>query len=336
MGNEAQLREQLAAILADYRAPDIAPRDPDVIERWLRQFEADVRLPLLQELTHVLGETYLSRHRATALLESLCSRPEIAGPNPAAFWQQAHLLRIQRRGHSQSAMLELFRERPMSQLHVHSAATPPPGGHFVYLDDVLYTGERALRDLSGWIDNERPEGTLHIILLAAHRFGAYECKRKLKIGDSPLQLRIHVGVYLENRRAKSASSQVLWPTDAPASLLWGEYASTLNERQLAWRAAGPRTPEPFGSESGRRLLERELLLAGLRIRSFCQSPLAILRPLGFGPFGVGFGSTIVTWRNCPNNAPLALWWGGEHMGPNHPFSKWFPLVPRAVNDAEAN
>jgi hypothetical protein len=66
----------------------------------------------------------------------------------------------------------------------------------------------------------------------------------------------------------------------------------------------------------------------LRIRSFSQNPSPSLRPLGFGPFGVGFGSLFVTYRNCPNNAPLALWWGDPDADPSHPFSKWRPLVPR--------
>jgi hypothetical protein len=36
---------------------------------------------------------------------------------------------------------------------------------------------------------------------------------------------------------------------------------------------------------------------------------------------LGFGSLIVTFRNCPNNAPLALWAGDP----------WHPLFPRTTN-----
>ena len=76
------------------------------------------------------------------------------------------------------------------------------------------------------------------------------------------------------------------------------------------------------------MLERELLLAGMHIRSLSQNPSPALRPLGFGPFGLGFGSTIVTYRNCPNNTPLALWWGDPQAEPAHPFARWYPLVQR--------
>ena len=84
----------------------------------------------------------------------------------------------------------------------------------------------------------------------------------------------------------------------------------------------------FSSEENRQLLERELLLAGMHIRSLSQNPSPALRPLGFSPFGLGFGSTIVTYRNCPNNAPLALWWGDPQAAPAHPFARWYPLVQR--------
>jgi hypothetical protein len=46
------------------------------------------------------------------------------------------------------------------------------------------------------------------------------------------------------------------------------------------------------------------------------------RPLGHMTLvTLGFGSLIVTYRNCPNNAPLALW-------VDHP---WYPLFPRTTN-----
>ena len=40
---------------------------------------------------------------------------------------------------------------------------------------------------------------------------------------------------------------------------------------------------------------------------------------------LGFGSLIVTYRNCPNNAPLALWVDAP----------WYPLFPRTTNTQTA-
>ncbi len=73
-------------------------------------------------------------------------------------------------------------------------------------------------------------------------------------------------------------------------------------------------------------MERDLLIAGVRIRGMCPNLPKQARPLGFHSLTtLGFGSVIVTFRNCPNNAPLA-WWAG---------SPWFPLFPRKSNSETA-
>ena len=48
---------------------------------------------------------------------------------------------------------------------------------------------------------------------------------------------------------------------------------------------------------------------------------------------LGFGSVFITYRNIANNCPLALWWGDTSFPPSHPFSKWYPLFPRKVNES---
>ena len=93
---------------------------------------------------------------------------------------------------------------------------------------------------------------------------------------------------------------------------------------------------PFSSEDVRMLLDREMLLDGMLIRSFSQSPSRALSPLGFSAYGLGFGSMIVTYRNCPNNTPLALWWGDPEAPSNHPFSRWYPLLPRKTYNEEVD
>jgi hypothetical protein len=73
------------------------------------------------------------------------------------------------------------------------------------------------------------------------------------------------------------------------------------------------------------VLEREFLIAGTQIRSQ-GNVSAVNRPLGHGYYGLGFGSTLVTYRNCPNNCPLALWWGDPTATSG--ALKWYPLLPR--------
>ncbi|MCX2524734.1 hypothetical protein OQ287_10840 [Larsenimonas sp. GH2-1] len=83
---------------------------------------------------------------------------------------------------------------------------------------------------------------------------------------------------------------------------------------------------PFSSEAGRQVLESEFFIAGAKIIAKIENRNSFMRPLGFSNFGLGFGSMIFTYRNCPNNCPLAMWWGDPEvtMGALH----WYPLLMR--------
>jgi hypothetical protein len=89
-----------------------------------------------------------------------------------------------------------------------------------------------------------------------------------------------------------------------------------------------RTPPGTGelkilsSDEGRELLEQQFLAKGAYIRTVCPMLNEYQRPLGNMVLEtLGFGSTIVTFRNCPNNAPLVFWAGDP----------WHPLFLRKTN-----
>lgn len=138
---------------------------------------------------------------------------------------------------------------------------------------------------------------------------------------------------IENRKSQKKDSGVLWPAQLPEDARLSAYLGLAHRFPFEPRPPGGQL-SPFSSEEGRQLLECQLLLAGVKIRAACENPKDIIRPLGFSAFGLGFGSMIVTFRNCPNNCPLALWWGDPDAGPNHPFSKWYPLFPRRTYGTE--
>ena len=213
------------------------------------------------------------------------------------------------------------------------------GGAFIYLDDALFTGGRIGADLSDWMANGPDKATLHIIVIASHRFGEWKCTERLEqaaIGSGKdIVPHFWAAIRLENRKSHRYRSEVLWPTVLPDDDDLQNYVQSETRFPFEPRQPGGRLRKNiFSSENGRQLLEKELLLAGVRIRSFCDNPSPAIRPLGFGPFGVGFGSMIVTYRNCPNNCPLALWWGDPNAEPYHPFSKWYPLLPRKTHSQD--
>jgi hypothetical protein len=81
----------------------------------------------------------------------------------------------------------------------------------------------------------------------------------------------------------------------------------------------------FSSEEQRTLLEQTFWTTGLHIRDIAVNLKDTHRPLGYTSTNsknkLGFGSLVLTYRNCPNNCPLAYWVGVP----------WYPLFPRKTN-----
>ena len=324
MTERSDLLASVAGTIRDYRAGEIAEPTPDHVERWINQFDEPVQVPMLRELDFVLRRTYVSRTRAQQLLS------EVAKYYPCDFWGDAHILDIQRNdGHSQADMLELFlpilRERCGPGIGYQGS----PGGDFIYLDDAIFTGNRVIQDLTRWTRTQAPaKATLHIITLARYRGGKYWIDQNAanwKSGKEIAYRCLYIGTFdFENRRSYRDQSDVLWPT-----------AEVYSPEGFA-----PRTPvvgasRIFASEEGRQLLEREFLNAGLWIQGLARDPNPALKPLGFYRFNPGFGALFVTYRNCPNNCSLALWYGEPERyrnRPSHPLSRWYPLFSRKPND----
>jgi hypothetical protein len=326
--------EALAALIADYRDGEVAKPDADHVERWVRQFDADEREPLLDELLRIWPAFYLKRQVVERFLQRKLTDASLVGANPAEFWARTTVLDIQMRGGSQRALRELLRPLLYQAMGL-SLDTCGGGDRFIYFDDILFTGDRIERDISTWLPKAPLVAHVDIVVFAAHAYGRYQLEEKLKnlsqAGGKSISFSLLPKHVLENRRAHRDDAQVLWPVSLP---LGGE--------RFAAGATGfvPRSPgrasKLFPSEPTRHLVEQALLKAGLKIVGFSRDPAPRVRPLGYGPFGVGFGSLLLTYRNCPNNAPLALWWGGKTEPAWHPFNKWYPLVPRKTYDNDAD
>ena len=80
-----ELLEQLASVIADYRSDVLPPPDADRVGRWVAQFKDDVQGPILSEMIHVLGQTYLSRNACEQFIEGVVTSPKLAGKDPPAF-----------------------------------------------------------------------------------------------------------------------------------------------------------------------------------------------------------------------------------------------------------
>lgn len=343
MNQRQQHLTSIATTIADYRAGEIPTPTYEHVDRWVSQFAPEVQLPLLAEMDHVLARTYINKQTVEGFLANLVRNPDLAGADFCAFWKNVEFLDIQQGGNSQHEMLAMFDAALQRECSFPIQKNLLNPHTYIYLDDGLFSGSRIKHDLEPWIKNDAPiKTTLHVIVIVKHTGGSYFTETNLKklistIGKN-IDLHVWSAISIENTKYRKNTSEVLWPHLLPEDEQLATYTSLeqrfpfeprviLNQIQYQHKI--------FSSEGGRQLLERELLLAGVRIRSSCQNPKTIMRPLGFGSFGLGFGSTVVTFRNCPNNAPLALWWGDPTAYSGSPLRNWYPLFPRKTYSQNA-
>ena len=322
----------IATTIQDYREGEIANPTPAHVDRWVKQFDVAVQLPLLFELDHVLDQTYFSKRYVESFFSHEIINHPLATQNPRDFWKRVNFLNIQKQGHSQHEILKLFSDSLRAQCGLELGQCGAPDGPFFYIDDVMFSGGRVQTDLKSWVHDKAPaKAAVHILVIGAHRLGEWQCVEGLKVAAKKVAKEITfdcwAAIRFENRKFKKVISEVLWPAVIPADPALAAYMALEARFPFEVRTAGGVLEQPvFSGEVGRQLIEKELLLAGVRIRARCQNPSSVMRPLGFSSYGLGFGSPIVTYRNCPNNAPLALWWGEAKAtsGAMH----WYPLLPR--------
>ena len=200
----------------------------------------------------------------------------------------------------------------------------------LYLDDGVFSGSQIGRDLSGWIQSDCPlRARVEIACMALHRSGEWKAIRpdgyvalaKEEVGKE-VELRWWPNIKAENRLTYIDISDVLSPRALHDDLSVRTYSSTLAPPPRLRTGENLGRLGLFSSHAGRELLEQEFLKAGAQIRERAPNLNIHQRPLGNTTFGgLGFGSMVVTHRNGPNDAPLALWAGNP----------WHPLFPRRTN-----
>lgn len=327
MKTRNELLTSIATTIQDYRAGEIAKLTSAHVDRWVKQFDTAVQEPLLCELDHVLTNTYISRANVTTFLTSLLTNQKLVGDDPCNFWKGVHFLNNQSAGNSQREMLALFDSFLKNHCGFQVAACGKTGTTYAYLDDAVFTGNRVLKDISTWIQVAAPaKATVHVITIAYHRGGQYYAENKIaevaKAAKKDIKLTWWTCVEIEDTKAHINTSDVLRPTHLPADALVTAYVATLKYPVTLRTPGNLGVHKFFSSENGRDALEQELLKAGARIRDMCPHLNKYQRPLGNMVLEtLGFGSTIVTFRNCPNNAPLAFWAGNP----------WYPLFDRKTN-----
>ncbi len=327
MNTQTDFIKSIITTTADYYAFANHASVEAHINTWLQQFDESVRLPLLTEMDYVLKKTYFSKHRIKSLLQKIITSEKFAGQDPCAFWKSANFLDIQGGGTSQKDMLSLFSNELEAKYNFKIDDCGSDGGDFIYLDDFSFTGGRIIQDIRKWIVECAPQNAkLHIITIVKHTSGNYYTKKEIKkcITDNNKDISFTWEDFMvvEDKKSCTNFSDVLRPTVIPDNDDVKEYAEALTYEPHLRNSGNVGGNNLFSSNAGRELLEQVFLTTGIEVRKKCQSLTKYHRPLGYMYLEtLGFGTMIVTYRNCPNNAPLALWAGRP----------WYPLFRRTTN-----
>ena len=319
MNTREQLLSSIADTIQDYRAGEIPKPTPEHVDRWVNQFDANVRVRILREMDHVLKQTYYSRNKVSNFLMGVFNLPKKDRCNS---WRMKNFLRIQQRGDSQNEILELFDVVLEAKCGIKTTTCGTDGGAYVYIDDAMFTGNHVLADLRRWVTQTAPTSALvHVVMIVV--YGSARNYVEKEITKVINQSRKNIEVKFWCVDVKDKTNWALWPTEFPKqNEQWEKYRQLPQKYPVKLRPVHKGTRSSlFSSEAGRQLLEREFTIAGARIFNLSTTKVENLRPLGFQNYGFGFGSTIIMFRNCPNSAPLALW-ASDH---------WYPLFPRIPN-----
>ena len=323
----------LKEVIGDYRYDDGIIISEDHIQKWLRQFPEDDRHVLVNELTYTLDKTYWSKTRVCDFLEKILSstKRRFVGDNPEEFWRNVNILNIQQQGSSQQEMIHLLDLAAKRKYGFGVTAKPNSTTH-VYLDDALYSGNRIHRDFKNWLEAKKEDsGEVHVVVLASHKQGKFYASEMISDYQKKFNTRFnfHWWSFLkfENRSSYLSHSDVLKTTKLPDDPMVSNLVNKIEKRSTYSIKMRPITNPPyisqfFSNERGRQELERIFLVAGTRVLDACPDFPEFINPYGFSFLrGLGFGSLLAFYRNCPNTSPLSLWAGNP----------WIPLFPRKTN-----
>lgn len=327
---DEDLMGRIASKLTDYRYPPQGGMNIAHVSRWIQQFDQADRRFVLEETDRLMGLGYI---RESAYHNTACQTA--SEPGNEQVFSNAAFLDIQVQGSSQHEYLDLlqsFRENDLNIVNRNSDVHWVHSFHeFVYIDDVSFSGAKAITDLAWFIEHFNLNNiNICISFIALHTFSEWKIKDQLESQFSDRNIRIGVGGgdfgRIENQRRNSSQSGVFWPKAESVSMpLWA--TETLNYRGTY--RDGYIANNIFPDENRRDRFEAILTKIGFMILGYSQTRSPVIKPLGFSTFrGVGFGGTIFTFRNCPNNAPLAFWWGTYHETGQPALDCWYPLMRR--------
>lgn len=328
------LIKSISNIIIDYADGEFGKLDEAHVTRWIEQFDKNDQEIVLAETNRILKRTYITKDEFSKFISGLITSTNFATNDPSDFWSNISMSDIQLNGNSQKELVSLVCKRVKDNFGF-SPKVNSNSLHYIYLDDFLFSGNRLISDLKEWIINDAPQKChVSIVLMGWYQSGQWYVNKLLPTIAQENKKEITFKFWsiesfrLENRLRYKDDSHVFWPEQSVMEIKEAYEYINRQEKEPVFRVNRGLKNKVF-STNRRSQYELAITKAGLKILGYCQSPSVVVKPLGYSRFdGFGFGSTVFSFRNCPNNNPLAFWWGDPKYSSAHPFGKWYPLLQR--------
>lgn len=337
------LIQEICRILEDYRADEGKEGvtiTPDRIKKWIFQFEEIDRIFILTELKNVFQQRYYSKVKTLAFLKSIINKlsEDLGYTNKTDFLDNAYFLDLQAEGKSQKKMLELLAIVLKDDFNFDMANLGNKSNkHYIYIDDVLCTGNTFYQNLKDWLDTEENGVKMlqklkndEINLKVAYIFVVSKNHKK-KLG----QFYHTVDKDFQNMQTTYAmhwlDKEILQPIALNQPNAVTEYEAKVIQQadehaqgKYAYQpdfyrtADALKTEDFYSSHDNRIRFENIILNKGIEILNKVTVKKGNVRPFGYSlPAykNFGFGALLFTWRNVPNNTPLVFWYSGGDFSP---------------------
>src|SRR3546814_133768 len=258
---------------------------PHVIE-WVNQFPVNDREFILDELAVIFSKTYVSKLNCINLIKHYIIHwtNQFRYTSAQSFLMDTVFLDLQAANKSQKELLTMLNEVITDTYGISLAQCGQQANHFIYLDDVLSTGNTVYKQLTDWLitSNYNPQETnyeyikrrrlkLHVCLLCAHVWGKNSTEyRLMRAFDDDIKKYVDYQCFYwveNNLKAYNAKLNHMLPIDnQPPEVqqyLAALHVATNYEDRAYRKPTLPSTETLFSSSSSRIRLENLFLKKGI-------------------------------------------------------------------------
>ncbi|MBN1185368.1 MAG: hypothetical protein JXB49_23995 [Bacteroidales bacterium] len=333
---------KILEVISDYRNDSGINIDERHILNWVGQFAKEDRAFILNEILHIMPQSYLSKQNAIELLDDSFEylSKHYQYKNVLDFLSHSTVLDCQPQGKSQKALLAFFDSISKKKYNKGINEYGDKGvKHWIYFDDVIASGGTFFNNITLLIEEYGIEKYLKeglnilAVFFFQHSWGLANIKYRFlqKFGRQfvdTIDFYHSKGRVIDNNPRinyynPSPKLNNVFPLKIGDVRRYDEYLESLSgtyQSQFAYRLENtPATEEFYTSKENRIRYETILLNKGLDILDNCMTNSPPVRPLGLTPPGyktLGTGSHAFTWRNVSNTCPLVFWWEKNN---------WIPL-----------